>query len=130
MTRTHTYTEAEKALVSYLKEKLAARGIQKFPRDWHLKQLSTARNMLAGDKAPSPEEWRRCIDWAFADPFWCDKVDHLARIEALWPKYMLQQGGAGRGRAAQAKRNPPKRGSWGASRKGKRYIGQNDPLPF
>lgn len=93
MTRAHAYTEAEKALVSYLKEKLAARGVVKFPRDWHLKQLSTTRNMLAGDKAPALEKWCRCIDWAFNDSFWCSKVDHLARIEALWPKYMLQQGG-------------------------------------
>lgn len=86
------YTEQEKALVNYLKEKLAARGVEKFPRNWHLKQLTVARNMLAGDKAPTVEEWQKCIDWCFKEPFWKDKIDHLARVEALWSKYCLQGG--------------------------------------
>ena len=85
------FSDIEKALVDYLKSKLATHGIKKFPRDWHLKQLSTARNMLAGDNAPSLEQWKACIDWCFKEPFWKDKVDHLARVEALWPKYCLQE---------------------------------------
>lgn len=84
------FTEQEKLLVDYFKSKLVAFGITKFPRDWHLKQLSIARNMLAGDNAPSLEEWQNCIEWCFKDPYWKDKVDHLARVEALWPKYCLQ----------------------------------------
>ncbi len=86
------FNENEKALVKYFKDKLVALGVEKFPRDWHLKQLSTARNMLAGEKAPSVDEWKACIDWCFKEPFWKDKVDHLARVESLWPKYCLQGG--------------------------------------
>jgi len=84
------FTESEKNLVEYLKEKLAARGIKKFPRDWHLRQLSTARLMLAGENAPSLDEWKDCIDWLFSHEYWGDKVDHLARVEGLWTKYVLQ----------------------------------------
>jgi hypothetical protein len=84
------YKEEEKILVAYLKEKLKARGILKFPRDWHLKNLSVARTMLDGENAPSVEEWKACIDWAFAHKYWGDKTDHLARVINLWPSYVLQ----------------------------------------
>lgn len=84
------YTDDEKILVAYLKEKLAQRGVKKFPRDWHLKQLTTARGMLAGPTAPSLEQWKSCIDWLFRHRFWGDKIDHLARVEALWVQYTLQ----------------------------------------
>ncbi|NLI14561.1 MAG: hypothetical protein GX425_18570 [Peptococcaceae bacterium] len=89
--RKTVFTEDEKSLVEYLKEKLSVRGVKKLPRDWHLKQLSTARGMLAGENAPTVAQWQACMDWAFADEFWCDKVDHLARVEGLWAKYVLQQ---------------------------------------
>jgi hypothetical protein len=84
------YREEEKTLVEYLKEKLKTRGILKFPRDWHLRNLAVARTMLEGDNAPSTQEWQKCINWAFAHKFWGDKVDHLARVFALWPQYVLQ----------------------------------------
>ncbi|MEW6423154.1 MAG: hypothetical protein AB1523_00160 [Bacillota bacterium] len=92
------YTE-EKALVEYLKAKLESRGVLKLPRDWHLRNLSVARTMLDGENAPSVEEWKACIDWAFAHEFWGDKVDHLARVANLWPKYVLQKRGGKQGRA-------------------------------
>jgi len=85
------YTETEKALVAYLKKALEARGVRKFPRDWHLKQLSCARTMLDGPAAPTLEEWQACIDWALAHSFWRDKIDHLARISWLWTQYCLQK---------------------------------------
>ncbi|MDI6711484.1 MAG: hypothetical protein QME76_12520 [Bacillota bacterium] len=81
---------AAKALVAYLKEKLAAQGVTKLPRDWHLRQLSTARTMLDGPRAPGLADWCACIDWAFSDTYWMDKVDHLATVARLWPKYALQ----------------------------------------
>ncbi|MEW6540594.1 MAG: hypothetical protein AB1402_03115 [Bacillota bacterium] len=84
------YAEDEKALVNYLKEALKKRGVLRFPRDWHLRQLATARVMLAGRNAPSLDEWRKCIDWAFTEPYWKNRIDHLARIEGLWPRYVLQ----------------------------------------
>lgn len=89
--RNKPYTDEEKELVRYLKEKLAARGVKKLPRDWHLRQLSTARCMLAGEDAPTLALWKGCMEWAFADEFWSDKVDHLARVEGLWAKYVLQK---------------------------------------
>lgn len=88
--RARPYTEEEKALVEYLKDKLKARGVTKFPRDWHLKQLSVARTMLDGDQAPTVEQWKGCIDWAFSHPYWGDKIDHLARISWLWTQYVLR----------------------------------------
>ncbi|WP_027364007.1 hypothetical protein [Desulfotruncus alcoholivorax] len=106
------FSDSEKALVAYLKEKLGERGAHKFPRDWHLKQLTTARHMLAGDKAPSVEEWKGCMDWAFKDNFWGDKVDHLARIEAFWPKYILKAGDSN-GRSGIGNKGAPHRGSYG-----------------
>ena len=85
------YTKNEKALMAYFKKALEARGVRKFPRDWHLKQLSCARTMLEGENAPNLEEWRACIDWALVHPFWHDKIDHLARISWLWTQYCLQE---------------------------------------
>lgn len=96
--KSKAYTETEKALVEHLKAKLAQAGVTKYPADWHLKQLTMARRMLAGEAAPALEEWQACIDWAFSDKYWRDKVDHLARIMALWPKYKLMQGGGQPGR--------------------------------
>lgn len=85
------YTDDEKSLVAYLKEKLAQRGVKKLPRDWHLKQLTTARRMLAGEDPPSVEQWKSCIDWLFKHKYWGDKIDHLARVEDLWVQYSLQK---------------------------------------
>jgi hypothetical protein len=84
------YSEDEKALVAYLKEKLTGRGVKKYPRDWHLKQLAVARRMLAGPSAPGLEQWKACIDWLFEHQFWGDKVDHLARVEDKWVQFALQ----------------------------------------
>lgn len=84
------FTEDEKALVEYLKDKLKQRGVLKLPRDWHLKQSTVARDMLAGEKAPSLEEWKACIDWLMGHKYWGDKVDHLYRISSLWAQYILQ----------------------------------------
>ena len=84
------YKEEEKVLADYLKEKLKARGVLKFPPDWHLRNLSVARTMLAGPDAPSVDQWKICIDWAMEHEFWNDKVDHLARVFNLWPQYVLQ----------------------------------------
>lgn len=96
------FTEEQKTLVQYLKDRLKSRGVEKLPRDWHLKQLSTARDMMAGPTAPTVEQWKACIDWAFTDRYWMDKVDHLARILALWPKYVLKGGvSAGKDRTNQ-----------------------------
>ncbi|MCR4442944.1 MAG: hypothetical protein QHH10_11985 [Peptococcaceae bacterium] len=91
-TKKTAFTDQEKELVGYFKVQLKSRGINKFPRDWHLKQLSTARDMLAGSTAPTLEQWKACIDWAFCDRYWKDKVDHLARILALWPQFVLKGG--------------------------------------
>ncbi|MCL6612611.1 MAG: hypothetical protein K6T66_13840 [Peptococcaceae bacterium] len=84
------FSENEKALVEYFKEKLKQRGVLKFPRDWHLKQLTVARDMLAGPDAPDLEEWKGCINWLFAHKYWGDKTDHLYRVASLWPQYILQ----------------------------------------
>ncbi|MDQ7789928.1 MAG: hypothetical protein RDU41_07730 [Clostridia bacterium] len=85
-----SYSDEEKALVEYFRQALKTRGVERVPRDWHLKQLSTARAMLAGEKAPSLDDWKACIEWAFTEAFWKDKLDHLARVEALWPRFILQ----------------------------------------
>jgi hypothetical protein len=85
------FTDEEKALVEYLKSRLKSRGVEKYPRDWHLKQLSVARDMLSGETAPTVEQWEACMDWLFNDEFWGDKIDHLSRVLALWPKYVLRK---------------------------------------
>jgi|GEM_PF-4131664 hypothetical protein len=84
------YKEEEKILVEYLKEKLKSRGVLIFPRDWHLRNLAVARTMLEGNNSPSIQEWQKCIDWAFGHEYWGDKVDHLARVFSLWPRYVMQ----------------------------------------
>lgn len=76
--------------MEYFRQALKVRGVNRVPRNWHLKQLATARAMLAGENAPTVEEWKACIDWAFEEPYWKDRIDHLARIEALWPRFVLQ----------------------------------------
>ncbi|AEG60039.1 hypothetical protein [Desulforamulus ruminis] len=120
------FNEDEKALVEYLKNKLKEANVLKFPQDWHLKQLSTARRMLAGENAPSLSEWMACIDWAYLNPYWKDKVDHLARIMSLWPKFRLQ-GGENIGISSQYNKNSIQRGSYG--NRGERYANEG-PLPF
>lgn len=105
MKKQKAYTEEEKALVEYLKAKLEARGVLKLPRDWHLRNLSVARTMLDGENAPSVEEWKACIDWAFAHDFWGDKVDHLARVMNLWPRYVLQKKKTGGSEKRQRKKD-------------------------
>ncbi|WP_157863030.1 hypothetical protein [Desulfofarcimen acetoxidans] len=107
--KSRSYTDEEKHLVECLKNKLKEAGVTKFPRDWHLKQLSTAKWMLSGVDSPSVADWLVCIDWAFSDDYWKDKIDHLARIMSLWPKFKLQQGGdshakRGRGRRTAIKK--------------------------
>jgi hypothetical protein len=84
------FPDNEKNLVAYLKEKLIQRGVKRYPRDWHLKQLSVARRMLSGTSAPDVEQWKKCIDWLFNHPFWNDKIDHLARVEEKWVQFALQ----------------------------------------
>lgn len=121
------YTDEEKSLVEHLKEKLKQAGVLKFPPDWHLKQLSTARKMLAGGNAPKFSEWIACIDWAFADRYWRDRVDHLARIMALWPKYRLQKGGGGSETSIRGHRNATQRGGYQNSKE--RYANTGD-VPF
>lgn len=84
------YTEDEKELVSYLKERLTQRGVKRYPRDWHLKQLAVSRRMLAGATAPTVAQWKTCIDWLLGHQFWGDKIDHLARVEEKWVQFALQ----------------------------------------
>jgi hypothetical protein len=120
-----SYKDEEKSVVQYLKDVLKSRGVEKLPRDWHLKQLATAKIMLSGEKAPGVEEWKACIDWAFHNPFWCDKVDHLAAIERLWPKFVLQNGGQN----GTSKENSTKRGRYNAGK----YVDKafkGDKMPF
>lgn len=104
MMKNKPYTEAEKSLVQYFKDALRAKGVAKFPRDWHLKQLSCARTILDGPAAPTLEQWRACIDWAFKHPYWHDKIDHLARISWLWTQYCLQTSEKKRGENEQRKK--------------------------
>lgn len=87
-----SYSEEEKELVKYFKEKLISKGVTKFPRDWHLKQLSVARYLLSGENSPSVTDWKSCIDWAFNHQYWGDKVDHLSTVERLWIEYKLKAG--------------------------------------
>jgi hypothetical protein len=122
------YSDQEKALVNYLKEKLVSRGITKFPRDWHLKQLSTARAMLAGDSAPSLQDWKTCIDWTFQNEYWQDKADHLAVVERLWPKYKLATGGDQNGKVNQ--RPGVQRGSYKNGKYSDRYFTGEKDMPF
>ena len=118
------FSDEEKALVTALKECLNAAGVNKFPADWHLKQLSTARRMLAGESAPDMAEWLACMKWAFDHPYWQDKVDHLARILALWPKYKL--GGDTNGTSGQCPRRSTQRDSY---RDGEQYANEGE-MPF
>lgn len=120
--KSRPYTETEKALVEYLKAKLAQAGVTKFPQDWHLKQLTTARRMLAGEAAPALDEWQACIDWAFSNEFWKTKVDHLARILALWPKFKLLQKSEQPGKS----RKYAERGSYGQGK----YNSRPGQMPF
>jgi len=95
------YSEDEKTLVEHFRQALKARGVNRVPRDWHLKQLATARAMLAGENAPSLDDWKACIDWVLTkEPYWRDRVDHLARVEALWPRFVLQARRPGPGRGS------------------------------
>lgn len=82
------FTDDEKFIAEYLKEKLQQKGVTAFPRNWHLKQYSTAKSLL---KKVTQKEVLECIDWALNDPYWRDKVDGLQTISKILPKYQLQK---------------------------------------
>ena len=90
MKSSSNFSVEQKELVAYFKDKLKSRGITKFPRDWHLKQLSVARYLFTGDKPPSLAELKSCIDWAFEHQFLGYKVDHLATVERVWIEFKLK----------------------------------------
>ena len=82
-----------KAVAKYLKERLAAAGVDHLPRDWHLKNYATAERMIKS--GVDPGELLACIDWLFADAYWCDKVTDLLVVERQYPKFKLQRSDPG-----------------------------------
>ncbi len=78
-----------KAVAKYLKERLAAAGVDHLPRDWHLKNYATAERMIKS--GVDPGELLACIDWLFSDAYWCDKVTDLLVVERQYPKFKLQR---------------------------------------
>jgi len=84
------YSDDDKAIANYLKEKLQNQGVTVFPRDWHLKEYAVAHRIL---KKSNVFELKGCIDWLFEDEYWHDKTDSLLVVERQLPKYQLQKGG-------------------------------------
>jgi len=82
-----------KSVAKYLKERLAAAGVDHVPRDWHLKNYATAERMIKS--GVDPGELLACIDWLFADSYWCDKVTDLLVVERQYPKFRLQRSDPG-----------------------------------
>lgn len=81
------YSEDDKAVANYLKEKLQKRGVTALPRNWHLKEYAIAQRLL---KKSTVSELRGCIDWLFSDEYWHDKIDSLLVVERQLPKYQLK----------------------------------------
>jgi hypothetical protein len=92
-TKKPKYSEDDKAIANYLKEKLQNQGVTAFPRDWHLKEYAVAHRLL---KSSNVLELKGCIDWLFKDEYWHNKTDSLLVVERQLPKYQLQKGGISR----------------------------------
>ncbi len=92
-TKKPKYSEDDKAIANYLKEKLQSQGVTAFPRDWHLKEYAVAHRLL---KSSNALELKGCIDWLFEDEYWHNKTDSLLVVERQLPKYQLQKGGISR----------------------------------
>jgi len=96
------YSEDDKAVANYLKNKLKERGVTALPRNWHLKEYAIAQRLL---KKSSVSELRECINWLFTDDFWHDKVDSLLTVERQLPKFQLRKGAIKNGRADPTRGN-------------------------
>ncbi len=81
------YSDEDKAIACYLKDKLVANGVTVFPKDWLLKNYSTAHRLL---NMASSDEIKDCIDWLFSDRYWHDKIDSLLVVERQLAKYQMQ----------------------------------------
>jgi len=86
-------SEQAKEIGRYLKAKLTKAGVNHLPRDWHLKNYATADRMIKS--GVDPGELLACIDWLFADAYWCDKVTDLLVVERQYPKFKLQRSDPG-----------------------------------
>lgn len=82
-----------KQVVQHLHEQLSSRGVNHLPRDWHLKQYSVAARIIRS--GVSPGELIACVDWLFANEYWCDKVADMLAVERQFPRFKLAQGGDG-----------------------------------
>ncbi len=84
---TRTYSDAAKRIVAQVKTRLQEHGATAFERDWHLKQLAMAGSLL---KVVSEADILACLDWAFQDEFWRDKVDGLATVQRLMKQWQMR----------------------------------------
>lgn len=78
------FSDDAKEVAQYLYEKIRAAGTDHFPRDWLLRNYSTADRLL---KTIPKARLMQCIDWAMADSYWHDKIDNLLAIERVYVRF-------------------------------------------
>jgi hypothetical protein len=66
--------EEAKELAAYLKQRLQARGVTEFSRDWHLKAAAVTQTML---RRNGYGVIYGCINWLLDHEFWATKVDRM-----------------------------------------------------
>ena len=85
---TRTVSPEAKRLAGGLKQRLKARGVTVFPRDWHLKAQASAQRLLG---TLSIAEAEALMDWALAHPFWGTKISDMYRIVTLAPEWQQER---------------------------------------
>ena len=79
-----TVSNDAKEVAQYLQTKLKTAGVNHFPRDWLLKNYSTADRLL---NTISKKDLIACIVWTMNNQFWKQKISDLLGVEKAYMQW-------------------------------------------
>lgn len=82
-----TTSDDGKDVAQYLQIKLKAAGVNHFPRDWLLKNYSTADRLLG---SISKQDLMDCIVWTMDNQFWRQRISDLLGIEKAYMQWVRE----------------------------------------
>ena len=78
------FSKETRELSNYLRKKIEELGIDLFPRDWTLKNMSTAKRLLS---VRPFSYWLEIIDWGMDNPYWKTRIFMLKDVEWAATEY-------------------------------------------